>query len=116
MLKLVLVFFQSTLALDNMTKRGKNKSKIEDYDSDAEVTEIASIPRVEIIYEDTKEITGANPEFKWGHIYHLLVEKKVPKVGLEDMALYDNLLRSRITKVTTRPRIFPCEEVIGWIT
>ena len=102
MLKLVLVFFQSTLALDNMTKRGKNKSKIEDYDSDAEVTEIASIPRVEIIYEDTKEITVADPEFKWGHIYHLLVEKKVPEAGLEDLALYDNMLISRITKVTTR--------------
>ena len=61
MLKLVLVFFQSTLALDNMTKRGKKKSKIEDYDSDAKVVKVASVPRVEIIYEDTKAVTGAEP-------------------------------------------------------
>ena len=31
------------------------------------------------------------------------------------MALYDNVLRSRITKVTTRHEMFPCAEVIGWI-
>ena len=61
------------------------------------------MPRLEIIYEDRKVIFGAEPEFKSGQIYHLLVEKKVPKVGLEYLALYDNMLRSRITKVTTRP-------------
>ena len=91
------------LVLNSMMKRGKEKAKIFDYESDAEVAEFAPVPRVEIIYEDTKEITGAEPEFKWGQIYHLLVEKKVPKVGLEGLALYDNVLRSRITKVTTRP-------------
>ena len=103
MLKLVLVFLHSKLAPDSMTKRCKKIDTIIDYDSDAEVAEVTLVLRVEIIYEDTKEITGAEPEFKWGQIYHLLVEKKVPKAGLEGLALYDNVLRSRITKVTTRP-------------
>ena len=98
-----------------MTKRGKKKAEIVDYDSDAEVVEVAPVLRVEIIYEDTKAVTGVEPEFKWGHIYHFLVEMKVPEAGLEDLALYDNMLRSSITKVTTRPEIFPCVEVIRWI-
>ena len=106
---------QLPLIPDSMTKRGKKKAKIIDYDSNAEVAELAPVPRVEITYEDTKVVTGAEPEFKWGQIYHLLVEKKVPEAGLEDLALYDNVSRSRITKVTNRPKIFPCAKVIGWI-
>ena len=42
---------------DTMTKRGKKKAKIVSYDSNAEVTEVAPIPRLEIIYEDRKAIT-----------------------------------------------------------
>ena len=95
-------------------KKGKKKVKIVDYDSDEEVVE-APTRRIEIIYEDTKAINGAKLEFKWGQIYHWLVEKKVSEAGLEDLALYDNVLRSGITKVTTRPEMFPCVEVIGWI-
>ena len=45
----------------------------------------------------------------------MLVERKFLEVGLEDLALYDNILRSRITKVATRPVLFPCAEFIGWI-
>ena len=99
---------QLPLITDSMTKRGKKKANIVDYDSDAEVAEVAPVPRVEIIYEDTKAIIGAEPEFKWGQIYHLLVEKKVSEAGLEDLALYVNVLRFGINKVTTRPEIFPC--------
>ena len=83
---------------DNMTKKWKKKVKIVDYDSD---TEGSPTPRVELIYEDTKSATGAEPEFKWGQIYHMLVGKKVPEARLEDLALYDNILRSRITKAST---------------
>ena len=54
------------LAPNNMTKRGKNKAKIVEYDSNAKVAKVAPIPRVGIIYEDTKAISGAEPEFKWG--------------------------------------------------
>ena len=95
-----------------MTKKGKKKAKIVDYDS---YVEISPIRRVEIIYEDTKSVTGAEPEFKWGQIYHMLVKKKVPEAGLEDLALYDNILRSRITKVPIRLEMFPCAKVIEWI-
>ena len=45
----------------------------------------------------------------------MLKEKKVPEAWLEDLFLYDNILKSGITKVSTRPNIFPCLEVIGWI-
>ena len=106
---------QLPLIPDNMMKRGKKKAKIVDYDSDAEVAEVSPIPRVDIIYEDTKAITRAEPEFRWGHLYHMMVENRVPEIGLEDLDLYDNILRYRITKVTTRPEIFPYAEVIGWI-
>ena len=97
---------------NNMTKNEKKKAKIVDSNSDAE---IPPTPRVEIIYEDTKLVTRVEPEFKWGQIYHMLVENKVPEARLEDLALYDNILRYGITKVSTRPMIFPCTEVIGWI-
>ena len=99
MLRHFFVLLQSQFVLDNMTKKGKKKAKIVDYDSDAK---ISPIPRVEIIYEDAKLVNKAEPEFKWGQIYHMLVEKRVPEAGLEDLALYDNILRSRITKVSTR--------------
>ena len=107
--------FQILLIEDSMAKRGKKKAKIVEYDSAAEVTEVAPVPRVKIIYEDTKAVTEAEHDFKWGHIYHWLVEKKVPEAGLEDLALYDNVLRSGIMKVTTRPEMFPCAKFIGWI-
>ena len=46
-----------------MTKKGKKKANIVDYDSDAE---ISPIPKVEIIYEDTNSGTRDELEFKWG--------------------------------------------------
>ena len=55
------VVLQSMLPSDSMTKRGKKKAKIVDYDSDVEITEVAPIPRIEIIYEDKKAVTGADP-------------------------------------------------------
>ena len=89
--KTFFVLLQSQLVPDNMTKKGKKKANIVDYDSGAE---ISPIPRVEIIYKDTNSVTGAEPEFKWGQIYHMLKDKKVLEGGLEDLALYDNILRS----------------------
>ena len=55
------------------------------------------------MYEDTKAITRIEHELKWGHIYPMMVEGKVPKTGLGDLVLYENILRSRITKIVTRP-------------
>ena len=45
----------------------------------------------------------------------MLVEKKVLETRLEDLDLYDNILKSRITNVSTRLNIFPCAEFIRWI-
>ena len=47
-------------------KRKNKKAKITEDDSNVEV-----MPRTEIIYEDTKAVTGAEQEFKWGQIYHM---------------------------------------------
>ena len=98
-----------------MTKKGNKKPNIVEDDSDLEMEEHAPMKKVEIIYEDTKSITGVEPDFKWGQMFHMLVEKKVPEAGLEDLALYENILWSEITKVATRPEIIPCAEFIGWI-
>ena len=52
---------------------------------------------------------------KWGQIYPLMAERKVPEAGLGDLALYENILKSGLTKIATRPEVFPCAEVIGWL-
>ena len=52
------------------------------------------MPQVEIIYEDPKSVTGVELEFKWGNIYHMLQDQKVPDAGLEDITMFDNILRS----------------------
>ena len=48
-------------------KSGKKKSKTNEDDSYMEV-----ISRIYIIYEDTKAITRAKHEFKWGEMYHMI--------------------------------------------
>ena len=93
-----------------MPKKSKKKAKVADDELDIEIT-----PRVEIIYEDNKYVTRVEPEFKWGEIYHMIQDQKVPDTGLEDLTLFDNILRSGITKASTRPELFPCSEVIGWV-
>ena len=45
----------------------------------------------------------------------MMFDKKVPEAGLGDLALYENILRSGLTKITTRLEVFPRVEVIGWI-
>ena len=59
------------------------------------------MPQVEIIYEDPKSVTGVELEFKWGNIYHMLQDQKAPDVRLEDLTLFENILISGITKVST---------------
>ena len=36
-------------------------------------------------------------------------------MGLEEEPIYANIERSALMKVATRPELFPCPEVIGWI-
>ena len=95
---------------NTMPKKGKKKSKVVEEDSDLEI-----MPRIEIIYEDTKVITRAEPKFKWGQIYPMIIDQKVLDVGLEYIPIYENILRSGITNVSTRWELFPCAKVIGWI-
>ena len=45
----------------------------------------------------------------------MMVERKVSKARLGDLALYENILRSGLTKIATRLEVFPCVEVIGWL-
>ena len=82
---------QAQLILDIMTKKGKKKPKIVEYNSNSEMAEAMPMKKVEIIYEDTKAITGVELEFKWGQMFHMLVEKKVLEEGLEYLALYENI-------------------------
>ena len=70
---------------------------------------------MEIIYGDTKAVTGAEMEFQWGKLYHMIKDKTIPYACLEDIPLYVNIEKSAITKVAMRPEIFPCVEVIEWI-
>ena len=93
-----------------MPKKGKKKAKVTGEDPDVEI-----LPRMEIIYEETKAVTGADQEFKWGEIYQMIKDQAVLDAGLEDIALYVNIRNSAIAKVATRPELFPCVEVIDWI-
>ena len=36
-------------------------------------------------------------------------------MGLEEEGIYANIERSSLMKIATRPELFPCSEVIGWI-
>ena len=108
-------FLQVQFTAEILTKKGRKKLKIAESDFDTEVVEVPPAVKTEIVYEDTKEITGAEPDLKWGQIYPMLVERKVSKAGLGDLALYKNILRSGLTKIATRPEMFPCAEVIGWM-
>ena len=55
-----------------MLKKGKKKSRATKEDSDLEI-----LLTMEIIYEDTKAVTGAEPEFKWGQIYPMMKYQKI---------------------------------------
>ena len=45
----------------------------------------------------------------------MMVERKVSEAGLGDLDLYENILRFGLTKIATKPEVFPCTEVIGWL-
>ena len=41
--------------------------------------------------------------------------QNVPDAGFEELTIYANIEKSALMKVATRPELFPCSEVIGWI-
>ena len=108
---LAMVILQFPSSCHNMPKKGGNK-KDKDHE---EGSYVEVLPKMEFIYEDTKAIIRANPDFKSGQIYYTIKDRNVPDAGLEDIPLYVNIRKSSITKVSTHPEIFPCAEVIGWI-
>ena len=79
-------------------------------DSDIEI-----LPRMEIIYEDMKVVTGVEPKFKLGQTYEMIKDQTIPDAGLEDISLHVNIRKYAIKKVATCPKLFPCAEVISWI-
>ena len=36
-------------------------------------------------------------------------------IGFEEEGIYANIERYSLMKIATRPKLFPCSEVIGWI-
>ena len=80
-----------------------------------EEPEVEVVTKTEYIYEDTKCISGVDPEYQWGEIYRLIRSREVPDIGLEEESIYTNIERSSLMKIATRPELFPCSEVIRWI-
>ena len=93
-----------------MSKRQKKKSPIAEGDPQVEI-----ITKTEYIYEDTRATTSVEPDYKWGNIYRLISNQEVPDTGFEELTIYANIEKSTLMKIATRPEIFPCSEVIGWI-
>ena len=93
-----------------MTRKQKKKSQVAEEEPKVEV-----ITKVEVIYEDNKATTSVEPEYKWGEVYRMISSQSVLDVGFEDMPMYANIERSTLMKVATRPDLFPCSKVIGWI-
>ena len=80
-----------------------------------EVPEAEAKTKTEYIYEDTQCVSGVEPEYKWGEIYRLISRREVPDTGLEEESIYANIEKYSLMKVATRPELFPCSELIGWI-
>ena len=93
-----------------MSKRQKKKALVVEEEPEVEI-----VTRVEYTYEDTKCIVGIEPEYKWGEVYKLITCQEVPDIGFEEETIYANIERSALMRVSTRPELFPCLEVIGWI-
>ena len=93
-----------------MSKRQKKKTPVVEEEPEVEV-----VTKTEYIYEDTKCISGIEPEYQWGEVYRLITRREVPDMVLEEESIYSNIERSSLMKIATRPELFPCSKVIGWI-
>ena len=93
-----------------MSKRQKKKPHVAEGEPDVEI-----ITKVEYIYEDTKATTRVELDYKFGEIYRMISNQNVLDVGFEELTIYANIEKSSLMKVATRPELFPCSEVIGWI-
>ena len=93
-----------------MSKRQKKKAPIVEEELEVEI-----VTRVEYTYEDTKCIVGIELKYKWWEFYKLITHWEVPDTSFEEETIYANIERFALMRVATRPEIFPCSEVIGWI-
>ena len=93
-----------------MSKRQKHKAPVVE-----EKPEVEVITKIEYIYEDTRCTIGVEPKYKWGEFYRLISHHEVPDTGFEEEMIYANIERFALMKIATRPKLFPCSEVIGWI-
>ena len=93
-----------------MPKRQKKRAQVVEEEPKVEI-----ITKVELIYEDTKATTGVEHDYKWGEIFRMISNQNVPDAGFEELTIYANIENSTLMKIATRPELFPCSEVIGWI-
>ena len=93
-----------------MPKRQKKKAQVAEEEPEVEI-----ITKVEFIYKDTKATTGVEKDYKWGEIFRKISNQNVRDVGFEETTIYANIEKSALMKVATRPELFPCSELIGWI-
>ena len=93
-----------------MSKRQKKKAHVVEGEPDVEI-----ITKVEYIYEDPKATTRVKPDYKWGEIYRMIANQNIPDAEFEYLTIYANIEKLALIKIATRPELFPCSEVIGWI-
>ena len=101
---------QGNSSESEMSKWQKKKALVVEEEPEVEI-----VTRVEYTYKDTKCIVGMEPEYKWGEVYRLITHREVPDTGFEEETIYANIERYTLMRVATRPKLFPCSEVIGWI-
>ena len=65
--------------------------------------EVEVIMQFKVIYADTKVVTSSEPEYRWGNIYQMIKEQRIPDTGLEDFPICANIERSEIMKVSMQP-------------
>ena len=93
-----------------MSKRQKKKPHVVEGEPEVEI-----ITKVEYIFEDTKDSTGVELEYKWGEIYRMISNQNVPDADFEELTIYAKIEKSALMNVAMRPELFPCSKVIGWI-
>ena len=79
-----------------MPRKQKKKAQATEEEPEVEI-----ITRVEVIYEDTKAITGIDTRYKWGEIYKMISNQSVPETAFEDFPIYANIEISAIMMVAT---------------
>ena len=84
-----------------MSKRQKKKSQVAEGEPEVEI-----ITKVEFIYEDTRDATGVELDYKWGEIFRMISNQNVPDAGFEELMIYANIEKSALMKVATDTNYF----------